>query len=62
MTAGSEDDAALLVEGVQDVKQEALDSADESGLNSSSSEEEQDPVDGGGDSPSIVATSPIGWV
>ena len=58
----SEDDAALLEEGVQDVKQEALGSADESALDSSSSEEEQDPVNGGEDSPRTVGTPSIGWV
>ena len=62
MTDGSEDDAALLEESVRDVKQEALGSADESALDSSSSEEEQDPVNGGEDSPRTVGTPSIGWV
>ena len=61
VTDDSEDDAALLAEGVQDVKQEVLGSADESGLDSSSSEEEQDPVNGGEDSPKTVGTPSTGW-
>ena len=62
VTDDSEDDAALLAEGVQDLKQEVLGSADESGLDSSSSDEEQDPVNGGEDSPKTVGTPSNGWV
>ena len=62
VTDDSADDAALLAEGVQDVKQEVLGSADESGLDSSSCDEEQDPVNGGEDSPKTVGTPSNGWV
>lgn len=62
VTDDSEDDASLLAEGVQDVKQAVLGSADESELDSSSSDEEQDPVNGGEDSPKTVGTPSTGWV
>ena len=62
VTAGSDDDDTWMIEGAHDMKQEGFGSTDDSGVDSSSSEEEQASVNGGTESPRIALTPAAGWI